>query len=61
MYTAKYMKTSKAENCPYTITFLDYDGSVISLEVYMNGEEISIPGRPARSAADRPKTPMFGV
>ncbi|MCR5790790.1 MAG: hypothetical protein K6G83_12955 [Lachnospiraceae bacterium] len=50
VYTAKYLKTSKAENCPYTVTFLDYDGSVISSEEYMNGEEVSIPGSPARSS-----------
>ena len=45
--TAKYTAID-AERVKYTITFKDYDGTVISKESYVKGAKITVPGDPER-------------
>ena len=47
-YTAQYDKTPILKN--YTITFKDYDGSILSEKVYQEGATVEIPDAPARAA-----------
>ena len=53
IYTARYVKIPILEGNLHTITFLDYDGSLISEKEYADGEMIDIPANPARAAKGR--------
>ena len=53
IYTARYAKTSIIGGNSHTITFLDYDGSLISEKEYADGEMIDIPANPVRAAKGR--------
>ena len=48
VYTAVY--TSEYRN--YTVTFVDYDGSVLSRQTYHYGDSVLIPPNPSREADD---------
>lgn len=51
-YMATYTATAIPEPVPdkYTITFVDWNGKIISKEVYEEGSTITVPGNPSRPA-----------
>ena len=45
---ATYTATFSSTYIEYTVTFVDYDGTVISIETYHYGDSINVPSNPSR-------------